>query len=386
VTASFVYDGDGNRVKGTVNGTTTAYVGNYYEWSGSASTMKKYYYAGSLRLAMRTGSGTGTTGLLWLLGDHLGSTSKAANPNGTLYTGSEQRYKAWGEKRFPAGSSTAPTTYRYTGQRQEKDLGGADGLYFYQSRWYDPQLGRFLSADTLIPDPGDPVSYDRYAYSRNNPVRYTDPSGHDVDCGIGESGCHRKTAIPKTTQSTLLPVPTEPTQSLIPKPAPTQSPRYVPNDGTYTPVEQPTDDFTGFWELDRLDGIGVRVDFSGWLAAFPIFGGDFDIDIIVRDDLQIAIYLVPSGILGAGEGASFVVGVVGYYDAPAFEDPGGYGYGGQLNLSAGGGVALSYSYSDKPGSYGRHAQTWFFGIGSGIQASVGFLPGFTVPWMTFGGR
>jgi hypothetical protein len=33
-------------------------------------------------------------------------------------------------------------------------------------------------ADTLIPDPGDPVSYDRYAYTRNNPVRYTDPSGH----------------------------------------------------------------------------------------------------------------------------------------------------------------------------------------------------------------
>jgi hypothetical protein len=47
------------------------------------------------------------------------------------------------------------------------------------------------NADTLIPDPGDPVSYDRYAYTRNNPVRYTDPSGHgycdghmaeDVDC------------------------------------------------------------------------------------------------------------------------------------------------------------------------------------------------------------
>jgi RHS repeat-associated protein len=180
--ASFTYDGDGNRVKSsiTVNGniTLSAYIGNYFEWTGSTSTMKKYYYAGSLRLAMRTGSGTGTAGLLWLLGDHLGSTSKAANPNGTLYTGSEQRYKAWGEKRFPAGSSTAPTTYRYTGQRQEKDLGGVDGLYFYNARWYDPQLGRFLSADTLIPDPGDPVSYDRYAYSRNNPVRYTDPSGH----------------------------------------------------------------------------------------------------------------------------------------------------------------------------------------------------------------
>lgn len=42
--ASFVYDGDGKRVKGTVNGTTIVYIGNYYEWGG---TPKKYYYAGA---------------------------------------------------------------------------------------------------------------------------------------------------------------------------------------------------------------------------------------------------------------------------------------------------------------------------------------------------
>jgi RHS repeat-associated protein len=167
-----------------VNGniTLSAYLGNYFEWSGSTSTMKKYYSAGSLRLAMRTGSGTGTTGLLWLLGDHLGSTSKAANPNGTLYSGSEQRYKPWGEKRFPAGSSTAPTTYRYTGQRQEKDLGGVDGLYFYQSRWYDPALGRWLSPDTIVPEGVQGTqAWDRYAYSNNSPVVYSDPTGHWIE-------------------------------------------------------------------------------------------------------------------------------------------------------------------------------------------------------------
>ncbi len=39
-------------------------------------------------------------------------------------------------------------------------------------------LGRFAQADTIIPDPYNPLDYNRYAYSRNNPVNYTDPSGH----------------------------------------------------------------------------------------------------------------------------------------------------------------------------------------------------------------
>ncbi len=58
-------------------------MGNYFEWTGSTSTMVKYYkvYAEGIqsdettRIAMRTGSRTGTTGLNWLLGDHLGSTA-----------------------------------------------------------------------------------------------------------------------------------------------------------------------------------------------------------------------------------------------------------------------------------------------------------------------
>ena len=40
--ATFVYDGDGNRVKATFGSATTVYVGNYFEWTGSTSTMKKY--------------------------------------------------------------------------------------------------------------------------------------------------------------------------------------------------------------------------------------------------------------------------------------------------------------------------------------------------------
>jgi YD repeat-containing protein len=124
-TATFVYDGDGNRVKGTVNGTTITYVGNYFEWIGSTSTMKKFYYAGSIRLAMRTGSST----LRFLLGDHLGSTSITTDSSGNYQT--ELRYYPWGERRYADGS--IPTTFQYTGQRWDSGI----GLYFYGARYYD---------------------------------------------------------------------------------------------------------------------------------------------------------------------------------------------------------------------------------------------------------
>jgi len=176
-TASFVYDGDGARVVGVEDGTTTVYIGNYFEWKGSTSTMVKYYYAGAERVAMRTG----TAAPLWLLGDHLGSTSTVANMDGSLAT--RQGYKAWGEQRFPAGASPLPTTFRYTGQRESSSL----GLYFYGARWYDTYLNRWTSPDTIIPDPQNPLDYDRYSYVRNNPVIYSDPSGHKP-CTLENNG------------------------------------------------------------------------------------------------------------------------------------------------------------------------------------------------------
>ncbi len=118
-TASFIYDGDGQRLKGTVGTTTTVYLGAYFEWTGSTSSMKSYYYAGSIRIAIREGNGTGITGLSWLFGDHLGSTSLAVDMNATR-TG-EHRYRPYGENRFTFLS--LPTTFDFTGQRVETSLG-----------------------------------------------------------------------------------------------------------------------------------------------------------------------------------------------------------------------------------------------------------------------
>ncbi len=59
------------------------------------------------------------------------------------------------------------------------DAGIAGDLYDYIARRYDPVLGRFIQPDTIVPDPGDPQSLNRYAYVLNNPIRFIDPSGYD---------------------------------------------------------------------------------------------------------------------------------------------------------------------------------------------------------------
>ena len=115
------------------------------------------------------------------LGDHLGSTSMVTTDTGALVM--ETRYKPWGEVRFATAKKTLPTRYTYTGQYSyitddATDLGSAGfGLMFYNARWYDPYLGRFAQSDTIIPS--GVQGWDRYAYVNNNPLLYTDPSGHN---------------------------------------------------------------------------------------------------------------------------------------------------------------------------------------------------------------
>jgi RHS repeat-associated protein len=75
--------------------------------------------------------------------------------------------------RWPTGGSTLPTDYTFTGQRDEAGL----GLMDYHARFYDPYLGRFVQADTIVPEPGNPQDLNRYSYVRNNALRYVDPTG-----------------------------------------------------------------------------------------------------------------------------------------------------------------------------------------------------------------
>jgi len=132
-----------------------------------------YYCADGLRIAMKDDGVVS-----YLYGDQLGSTSVTADINRTLV--SKSHYHPWGTSRYIQG--TTPTDYAYTGQKQEGDI------YFYNARWYDPQLGRFMQADTLVPSTQGIQGFDRYAYVNNDPVNGTDPSGHWM-CDQYEPGC-----------------------------------------------------------------------------------------------------------------------------------------------------------------------------------------------------
>jgi RHS repeat-associated protein len=83
----------------------------------------------------------------------------------------ELRYTPWGEER--SGFAGFNTDRTYTGQRRE-----SFGLLDYIARYYDPQLGRFISADTIVPEPGNPQSLNHYAYAQNSPLSFIDPDGH----------------------------------------------------------------------------------------------------------------------------------------------------------------------------------------------------------------
>jgi|GEM_PF-5710727 len=124
---------------------------------------------GSQRIASRAGSAGPVT---YYYQDHLGSTVGSSG-------GESLRYWPYGATR----SGSVGTAYRFTGQRQD-----VAGLYFYQARWYDALLGRFISPDSIVAEPGNPQDFNRYAYARSNPLRYTDPSGYCPMCvgaGIG---------------------------------------------------------------------------------------------------------------------------------------------------------------------------------------------------------
>ena len=62
-----------------------------------------------------------------------------------------------------------------------------------------PYLNRFVQPDTIIPYPLNPQSFNRYSYVLGHPIKYADPSGHGVDCGIG-TGCVKDYSSAKTLE------------------------------------------------------------------------------------------------------------------------------------------------------------------------------------------
>jgi RHS repeat-associated protein len=161
------------------------------------ASLASHYYAGGQRIAQRVLTTATSAGVLYYLhGDHP-STSLRTGPGSTSLVTcgtagacgalgavvSRQLYHPYGTVRYVSGAVT--TDYGFQGQRLDDT-----GLVHMGARYYDPTLGRWSSPDSIVPSQFNPQSLNRYSFVRNNPLRYTDPTGHlESPCGQFEQEC-----------------------------------------------------------------------------------------------------------------------------------------------------------------------------------------------------
>ena len=126
----------------------------------------------------------GNDGLFYIHSDHLGRTSVLTRySDGYIVSSSLTRYPPFG--RYRTGGPNQITDRAFTGQRENMAL----GLYYYNARYYAPYIYRMISPDTIVPDPQNPQSLNRYTYTLNSPLNYSDPTGHRPSDGCKYEGC-----------------------------------------------------------------------------------------------------------------------------------------------------------------------------------------------------
>ncbi len=144
---------------------TTRVFGKLFELQPDGSPVS-HIYAGPMEVARKVG----TSSISFLHQDRLGSIQLVTSATGAVSRSYE--YSAFGRTIGDVGS--AANTRGFQGHETDTDL----GLIYMNARYYDARLGRFLSADTLVPDSANPQALNRYAFAYNNPICNTDPTGH----------------------------------------------------------------------------------------------------------------------------------------------------------------------------------------------------------------
>ena len=148
--------------------------------TGGGLYWRSYIQADGHIVAERSVKGSAVT-VRYFTTDHLGSTIALTDEAGHLVE--SDAYDAWGKARDATTGADDPTcskpgqsftTRGFSGHEEMADL----CLVNMNARIYDPAIGRFLSPDDVIPDAFNGQSYNRYSYVDNNPLSYTDPTGH----------------------------------------------------------------------------------------------------------------------------------------------------------------------------------------------------------------
>lgn len=177
-TTTFGYAHDGQRLwRYKAGAGRTTWIGAHFEQQGSGKAAVKncFVLVNGKRVARVSYSSFAmnppqppTT--VYYHADHLGSTNVLSNSAGAQ--ASQFEYAAFGAARFEQGNLSA--SHRFTSQV----LDPSTSLYWMNSRYYDPLLGRFLQPDALVPGMESSQSLNRYTYALNNPLQYVDPNGH----------------------------------------------------------------------------------------------------------------------------------------------------------------------------------------------------------------
>jgi RHS repeat-associated protein len=191
---AYFYDGDGNRVKKCTS--TAAFTcqasptGTLYWRAGGGDPLiestlggtnqEEYIFFTGKRIARRDVS---NSAVHYYFSDHLGSTSMTTDANGTMSACPTNSNLVTGEDEsdyYPYGGEQSlcnrvPQNYKFTGKERDSE----SGLDNFGARHDASNLGRFMSVDPLLSSASiaEPQSWNRFAYVRNNPLRFTDPTG-----------------------------------------------------------------------------------------------------------------------------------------------------------------------------------------------------------------
>jgi RHS repeat-associated protein len=136
------------------------------EFTGSATVPSTRYFHGTNVDQVLAQESSNTT--TWLLSDQIGTTRDLVNNSGTLLN--HFTYDSFGNQTGSTPNATVDTRYKFTG----REFDGETGDYFYRSRYYDPEVGRFLGEDAIDFRSGD---VNLYRYAGNQPLVAIDPSG-----------------------------------------------------------------------------------------------------------------------------------------------------------------------------------------------------------------
>lgn len=161
--SQFLYDANGVRVEKRSDEGITVFFTNELERINGR--LVKYIFAGPMLIARKDAEGP-----KWFHSDHLGSTRLLTDSKGQPER--TYRYDAFGKLLEDSGGPANSRTFSgHVGDSES-------GLIYMGARYYDPELCRFVSPDTVVPDATDPQALNRYAYALNNPVSNLDPTGH----------------------------------------------------------------------------------------------------------------------------------------------------------------------------------------------------------------